>query len=78
MDALQQQAMAVGLRERLAVQKLKLNAALNRITEGRYGLCCQCEADIAPDRLDSDPAAVFCTDCSMEREIHSDRIRDDR
>ena len=70
MDAMQQQAMAADMRSRLASQKLKLQSALDRVAAGTYGLCCQCEAEIDTDRLDSDPAAVFCSDCSAERELH--------
>ncbi|MDP2399512.1 MAG: molecular chaperone DnaK [Burkholderiales bacterium] len=78
MDAMQQQAVAAGLRGRLASQKLKLQSALDRVTAGSYGLCCQCEAEIDIERLDSDPAAVFCADCSMERELHGEKLRDRR
>lgn len=68
MDAMQQQAMAAGMRDRLASQKLKLQSALNRIAADTYGLCCQCGAEIDAERLDSDLAAVFCAACSTERE----------
>lgn len=78
MDAMQQQAVAAGLRGRLASQKLKLQSALDRVAAGSYGLCCQCETELEADRLDSDPAAVFCADCSMERELHGDKLRDRR
>jgi len=78
MDAMQQQAVAAGLRGRLASQKLKLKSALDRVKAGAYGLCCQCETELDADHLDSDPAAVFCADCSMERETHGDRLGDRR
>ena len=78
MDAMQQQAVAAGLRNRLASQKLKLKSALDRVAAGSYGLCCQCETELDADRLDSEPAAVFCADCSMERELHGDKLRDRR
>lgn len=70
MDAMQQQAMAQGMRERFALRKRKLEAALARLETGRYGLCCQCCAAIDPARLDADPAAVFCASCTEEREVH--------
>jgi DnaK suppressor protein len=78
MDAMQQQAVAAGLRNQLASQKLKLQSALDRVAAGSYGLCCQCETELDADRLDSEPAAVFCADCSMERELHGERLRDRR
>lgn len=74
MDAMQQQAMAAGIRARLVSQKLKLDSALDRVNAGTYGLCCQCEAEIEIVRLEGDPAAVFCTDCSTQREIQGGRI----
>jgi DnaK suppressor protein len=46
MDALQQQAIARGLTERLQLSKRKLQAALDRIDAGSYFLCCQCDEDI--------------------------------
>lgn len=76
MDALQQQAMASGLRERLALRRRQLQAALDRIAAGTYGRCCQCEATMEPDRLNNDPAAVFCTDCMATRETRGNRIGD--
>jgi len=70
MDAMQQQAMAKGMQERLITRKRKLEAALARIDAGRYGLCCQCGNVIETERLDADPAAIFCPDCAAERENH--------
>lgn len=69
MDAMQQQAMARGMQERLAMQKRKLEAALARIDAGTFGRCCQCDAEIEPERLEGDPAAVFCFDCVMEHNV---------
>ncbi len=68
MDALQQQAMAYELTERLQLFKRKAQAALNRLDGGTYGLCCQCGEEIDPSRLEHDPAAVFCLSCMGERD----------
>ncbi|MFO7747798.1 MAG: molecular chaperone DnaK [Orrella sp.] len=68
-DALQQQAMAKDRQQRLDLRRRKLEAALNRVAAGQYGLCCQCEATLEPARLESDPAAVFCVDCLEERQV---------
>jgi DnaK suppressor protein len=67
-DALQQQALAQGLLERLNIRKRKIEAALSRIDAGTYGRCCACQCELEPERLDADPAAVFCPDCAAERE----------
>lgn len=77
MDAMQQQAMAQGMQERLATQKRKLEAALARIDAGRFGLCCECDAEIGGERLAGDPAAVFCIDCVQEHEVDG-RAREPR
>lgn len=71
-DAMQQQAMAQGMRERLLLQKRRLEGAVARIEAGTFGWCCQCRADIRPERLNGDPAAVFCFDCMMAREAGRD------
>lgn len=67
-DALQQQAIAQGLRERLIIRKRKVEAALARLDSGTYGLCCACQSDLEPERLNADPAVVFCQECATERQ----------
>jgi DnaK suppressor protein len=66
-DALQQKAMAISGQQRLDIRRRKLDAALNRVAAGSYGLCCECEVTLDPARLDSDLAVVFCVDCQEER-----------
>ena len=66
MDALQQQAMAAGSRERMLLKRRRLDAALGRILAGRYGLCCQCGAEVALERLRADPATPFCANCQED------------
>lgn len=67
MDALQQQAMAQGLQERLLTRRRGLQAALARIAAGTFGRCCMCDAMIEPERLERDTAVVFCMECIEER-----------
>lgn len=67
MDALQQQAMAVELRQRAALRRRKLVAALARMDAGSFGSCCECEEALEPERLNADPATVFCMPCLKER-----------
>ncbi|MDD3786677.1 MAG: molecular chaperone DnaK [Hydrogenophaga sp.] len=66
-DALQQQALALGLLERLTVRKRKVEAALARLDAGTYGMCCACQGDVEPERLNADPAVVFCQECKKNR-----------
>lgn len=66
MDALQQQAMRLGLREGLARERRRIEAALARIEAGTYGKCCACGDDLSTERLHADPAAPFCVACELE------------
>jgi len=63
MDALQQQAMSAGLRERLLVRIRRLQAAEARIVAGEFGDCCECGDPIPVERLTIDVAAPFCAAC---------------
>ena len=64
MDALQVQAMAQEAERRHAVELTRIDAALERIESGDYGFCVNCGEEIAPKRLDFDPAAPNCIDCA--------------
>jgi DnaK suppressor protein len=66
MDALQQQGMASGLKERLMLQKRRLQATLERMRNGRFGICCECEDVIPLERLRANLAAPFCAYCQEE------------
>jgi DnaK suppressor protein len=68
MDAMQQQAMAHASLQRLALQRRRVEAALDRVRRGNYGQCCECGGNIGLERLLSDPAAPFCMDCQAERD----------
>lgn len=63
MDAMQQQAMSSGMVERLRLHKRKLQAALDRMSDGEYGTCCKCGNEIPAARLEVDVAAPFCAAC---------------
>lgn len=67
MDAMQQQAMAQALHERMKVSHRRLQAALNRINAKTFGICCQCEEELDSQQLSKDPAAVFCLACIAEK-----------
>jgi DnaK suppressor protein len=74
MDALQQQAMAQERQQRLRQRQRQLLAAQDRLAQGAYGRCCECDEDIDPARLRQDPAVVFCMACQIERN-DPDRLR---
>ena len=46
----------------------KINEALSRLEEGRYGSCHECGGEIAERRLRALPFAVRCTPCEQARE----------
>ncbi|PKO64710.1 MAG: molecular chaperone DnaK [Betaproteobacteria bacterium HGW-Betaproteobacteria-16] len=74
MDAIQQQAMAQERQERIRMRQRQLLAAQDRLAHGAYGRCCECDEDIDQDRLQQDPAVVFCMTCQMQRD-QPDRLR---
>lgn len=40
-----------------------IDAALDRIAAGTYGVCVRCGEDISPERLEIVPQTPFCKDC---------------
>lgn len=48
----------------------QVDIAIERIDEGRYGICARCGQQIAPDRLEALPYAIYCINCQslVERE----------
>lgn len=63
-DALQNQAMAKATQARRQVERTRLAKALARMDEGEFGYCEDCGDEIAPGRLELDPAATRCVDCA--------------
>lgn len=45
-----------------------INAALERIEAGTYGICANCGKQIGEERLDARPWAILCIDCQRARE----------
>jgi RNA polymerase-binding transcription factor len=46
----------------------RVDDALNRLREGRYGVCLGCRVPIEPHRLETTPEAAFCAECQRTRE----------
>ena len=46
----------------------QVNAALDRMDVGRYGICARCGQVIAPDRLEALPYAIYCITCQSQIE----------
>jgi DnaK suppressor protein len=56
------------LREREQGLLSKIETALGKIEEGRYGECVTCGEDIGAARLKARPVAELCIDCKAEQE----------
>ncbi len=51
-----------------AEERLKaIDDAFGRLSRNRYGICEQCENEIAVERLKVLPFAIYCVDCQQER-----------
>ena len=48
-------------------QLRQINEALQRIKEGTYGICAECEKPISPKRLQAVPWAKYCVPCQEQR-----------
>ena len=51
---------------------IQIEAALERLNGGSYGLCGRCARFVEPERLDALPAVVLCSAC--ERELRPFRL----
>jgi len=53
-------------RERKLIVKIK--EALERIEQGTYGICEDCEEEISTERLKARPVTTLCIDCKKTQE----------
>jgi DnaK suppressor protein len=52
--------------EKSGIQEIRrIEQTLRRISEGTYGICVQCGADIDPKRLKALPTATRCISCAV-------------
>lgn len=61
-------------RERKLIKKI--NAALNRIEDGTFGVCDECGEDIGVARLKARPVTKFCINCKSKQE-EDEQLRGD-
>jgi DnaK suppressor protein len=64
MDAIQGQAMAQATIERRRIEIAQINAAFKRMEENEFGYCVECGDEIAPKRLELNPAIARCVECA--------------
>jgi len=69
MDALQGQAMSKATQQRRQTELQRIATALRRIESGDYGYCLECDEEIAPARLEIDPAATLCINCASKKDL---------
>ena len=65
---LQDRELAVQNLDRESTLARQLRSAIQRVDEGSYGVCLQCEEEIAPNRLKAIPWAEFCIRCQEQAE----------
>jgi DnaK suppressor protein len=69
MDAMQAQAMSLNAQRRRDVTLKAIERALAQIVADEFGICVDCDEDIALARLRFDPTAVRCIKCASRREM---------
>ncbi len=62
-DAMQDQQVALQQRRRLNAEKIQIDAALERIRKGSFGICALCKGDINMQRLYLMPTSPLCIPC---------------
>lgn len=58
----------VAIRDRLKHKVAAIDAALERLEKGEYGICKHCGREIPFERLEAIPYTTVCTECSHEEE----------
>lgn len=64
MDAMQGQAMAQEAQRRRDLELKRIEQAVQRLEDGDFGYCIECDAEIPLKRLEIDPAATHCVKCA--------------
>jgi DnaK suppressor protein len=60
--------LAYALEERESAELVAIDAALQRVADGSYGLCVDCGTPIATARLHANPTAMRCVTCQARAE----------
>ena len=62
------QEMEFALMEMKAQTLIRIDEALLRVDQGSYGICDECEQEIAEARLKAVPFALLCIECQQREE----------
>lgn len=63
-DAMQVQAMAIATEQRRKAELARVEAAMERLDSDEFGFCEICCEEIAPARLELNPAVTTCIGCA--------------
>lgn len=63
------------IRDRERMLLTKIEEAMRRIVDGRYGVCESCGGAIGVDRLKARPVTTLCIECKSDQEAHERRPR---
>jgi len=74
-DAGTQGSIDAALLQMRAATLVRIDEALTRLDEGKYGFCFECDAEISERRLRALPFAVRCQVCEGRREQEQGRAR---
>ena len=69
-----QQQLSCAIRDREYAKLRKIDAALDRIADGTYGHCDECEEEIGMKRLENQPWADLCITHAEEKEREESQI----
>ena len=72
-QALQAKATADSLMRQLVQQANQISKSLQKIKDGTFGLCQECEDQIGLKRLQAQPFAILCISCAEEKEMEQRR-----
>ena len=67
-DVTEQRSRDYAIKQILEQEADQIQEAMQRKSEGRYGICESCGRPISKERLKARPEAVFCIDCQRARE----------
>jgi len=66
---------AVQILDRESVLARRIRSAIDRVQDGSYGICLQCEEEIAPKRLKAMPWAELCIACQEQADKYTSQNR---
>ena len=72
------QEMDFALMSMKAESLIKIDEAIKRLESGVYGVCAECETEIAEARLKALPFATNCVSCQEREETQAAELRDNR